>query len=176
MSMPMPRRKTPDLAVSIVDGGAWTLSAQTPQNFTLIAAYRGLHCPICKAYLADLNRKIDDFATRGVTAIAVSTDSEERARQARDEWGLDKVPVGYGMTIEAARAWGLFISTSRGKTSLGIEEPAVFAEPGLFLVRPDGTLYASAIQSMPFARPHFADVMGALDFIIAKDYPARGEA
>jgi hypothetical protein len=28
---------------------------------------------------------------------------------------------------------------------------------------------------MPFARPHFGDVLTALDFVIAKDYPARGE-
>jgi hypothetical protein len=28
---------------------------------------------------------------------------------------------------------------------------------------------------MPFARPHFADILGALDFVIAKNYPARGE-
>jgi hypothetical protein len=28
---------------------------------------------------------------------------------------------------------------------------------------------------MPFARPHFAELLGALDFAIANDYPARGE-
>lgn len=171
-----PRLATPDLAFPTIDGSPWTLSEQSPDAFTMIAFYRGLHCPICKKYLADLNRKASDFAKRGVQAIAVSTDTEDRARQARDEWEIENVPVGYGVSIEVARAWGLFISTSRGKTSLGIEEPALFAEPGLFLVRPDGTLYASTIQTMPFSRPHFADVMGAIDFVIDKDYPARGEA
>ena len=53
----------------------------------------------------------------------------------------------------------------------------LFAEvPGLFLVRPDQTLYASNIVTMPFTRPHFKDVLGALDVIIERDYPARGEA
>jgi hypothetical protein len=28
---------------------------------------------------------------------------------------------------------------------------------------------------MPFARPQFADLLGAVDFALAKDYPARGE-
>ena len=28
---------------------------------------------------------------------------------------------------------------------------------------------------LPFARPHFSDILAALDFVIAKDYPARGE-
>ena len=31
--------------------------------------------------------------------------------------------------LGSAREWGLYISTSRGTTSIGIEEPALFAEP-----------------------------------------------
>jgi len=55
-------------------------------------------------------------------------------------------------------------------------EPALFNEPGVFLARPDHTLYWASVQSMPFARPHFREILAALDFVIAKDYPARGEA
>jgi hypothetical protein len=29
---------------------------------------------------------------------------------------------------------------------------------------------------MPFARPHFKEILAAIDFIVEKDYPARGEA
>nr|NIR90840.1 AhpC/TSA family protein [Gammaproteobacteria bacterium]NIU06316.1 AhpC/TSA family protein [Gammaproteobacteria bacterium]NIV52881.1 AhpC/TSA family protein [Gammaproteobacteria bacterium]NIX87589.1 AhpC/TSA family protein [Gammaproteobacteria bacterium] len=57
----------------------------------------------------------------------------------------------------------------------GIEEPALFSEPALYLVRPDGTLYFGTVQTMPFARPRFADILQALDFVIKNDYPARGE-
>ena len=39
----------------------------------------------------------------------------------------------------------------------------------------DGTLYWSAIQTMPFARPQFRELLSAVDFVISKDYPARGE-
>ena len=88
---------------------------------------------------------------------------------------LGALRLGHGLGLETARAWGLYVSTDRGTTSAGLEEPALFSEPGLFLVRPDGTLYFGAVQTMPFARPHFADVLKALDFVIAKDYPARGE-
>jgi len=28
---------------------------------------------------------------------------------------------------------------------------------------------------MPFVRPHFSELVGALDFAIANNYPARGE-
>ena len=105
----------------------------------------------------------------------ISSDVEERARQAKDEWGLANLTVGYGLDLDVARRWGLYISMSRGMTSAGIEEPALFSEPGLFLVRPDGTLYFASVQTMPFARPAFGDILKALDFVIAKDYPARGE-
>ncbi|MEZ5584244.1 MAG: hypothetical protein R3F37_17190 [Candidatus Competibacteraceae bacterium] len=43
----------------------------------------------------------------------------------------------------------------------------------MFLIRPDGTLYAASVNTMPFARPHFKDVLIALGFIIKNDYPAR---
>src|SRR5262249_46115017 len=48
-------------------------------------------------------------------------------------------------------------------------------EPGLFLVRPDRTLYFASVQTMPVARPHFTDILAALDFVTAKNYPACGE-
>ena len=43
------------------------------------------------------------------------------------------------------------------------------------MVRPDQTLYFASVQTMPFARPAFGDILKALDFVIAKNYPARGE-
>ena len=83
--------------------------------------------------------------------------------------------MGYGLKLDVARQWGLYISTSRGLTSIGIEEPALFFEPAIYIVRPDTTLYYSAVQTMPFARPNFADLLGAIDFAVAKNYPACGE-
>ena len=93
---------------------------------------------------------------------------------------VDKIPAeklrfGYDLSLEKAREWGLYISTSRGKTSIGIEEPALFAEPGLFLINPDQTLYYMSVQTMPFVRPHFSELLSAVDFAIEKNYPARGE-
>lgn len=176
MSSPKPQTPTPDLKVETVGGDTWQLFKQNPENFTMIVAYRGLHCPICKTYLRELDRNYEEFKKRGVETIVVSTDVKERAETTKQEWGLENVPIGYGLSIDNAREWGLYISSSKGKTSAGIEEPEKFNEPGLFLVRPDKTLYAASYATMPFARPHFKEVLGALDFIIDKNYPARGEA
>lgn len=176
MSKLMSRRPVPDLVVDIVDGARWSLADAKPQRFTLLVFYRGLHCPLCRTYLAELNRLSGEFRERGVEIIVTSTDSEERARRAKAEWGLGNLTVGYGLSVEKAREWGLYISSGRGKTSTGVEEPALFSEPGIFLIRPDKTLYWAAVQTMPFARPHFKDVLAGLDFVIKVEYPARGEA
>jgi peroxiredoxin len=171
-----PRTETPNLEFETLDGGTWRLADQKPENFTMIVAYRGLHCPICKNYLRDLDRMTEDFEKLGVESVVVSTDDRQRAEETKRDWELENLTVGYDLRIDQARTWGLFISTGRGKTSAGIEEPPLFNEPGLFLVRPDKTLYASNIVTMPFTRPHFKDVLAALERILKMDYPARGEA
>ncbi|MBI3435364.1 MAG: AhpC/TSA family protein [Proteobacteria bacterium] len=151
----VPRLPVAALAVALAGGGRFDISAEKPQRFTLVVFFRGLHCPICRTQLRDLEAA--------------------RAERTKADWGLSALRVGYGLDLRTARAWGLYVSSGRGKTSAGVEEPALFSEPGLFLVRPDRTLYFASVQSMPFARPHLADILGALDFVIAKDYPARGE-
>ncbi len=142
----------------------------------MVVFYRGLHCPVCRRYTTELNAMAADFDKRGVSTVITSTDSKERAAQAREQWGLQNLTVGYGVSIDKAREWGLYISTSRGMTSAGIEEPPLFAEPGLFLIKPDGTLYWGWVSTMPFARPHFNEIAQAIDFAVQKNYPARGEA
>ncbi|MEO1225487.1 MAG: peroxiredoxin-like family protein [Pseudomonadota bacterium] len=170
-----PRQPVPALSVPLLGGGTWTLADQKPENFTMVVVYRGYHCPICSGYLGDLNRKAAQFAEKGVNVLVVSSDTEERAAEAKEKWGLDNLTIGYGLTLDSGREWGLFVSSSRGKTSTGVVEPDLFLEPGLFLVRPDGTLYWASIQTMPFARPQFGEVLKGLDFAIEKNYPARGE-
>ena len=134
MTVLKPRQPVPVLNVSTLQG-PWSLAEQTPENFTMVVFYRGLHCPICSKYLAEFNKLVDDFSEVGVSALALSSDGEERARQAVEDWGLDKVNLGYGLSVDQSRDWGLHRSAGRGKTSVGIEEPAEFSEPGLYLVR-----------------------------------------
>jgi peroxiredoxin len=171
----IPRQPVPDLAVSLLGGGTWRLSDQKPKNFTMVVVYRGLHCPICKGWVGDLNSKVPQFEGHGVRAIAISNDTAERAQQAKANWGLDKLTIGYGLTLQQGRSWGLYVSAGRGKTPNGVEEPKLFCEPGLFMIRPDRTLYFATVQTMPFARPSFGDVMKAVEYVLANNYPARGE-
>ena len=171
----VPRQAVPPLAVPLVGGGSFDIAKERPDRFSFIVFYRGLHCPICRTQLGDLETRLPDFTKRGASVVALSSDQAERAERAKQEWKLPNLRLGYGLYLVVARRWGLYISTGRGVTSAGVDEPALFSEPGLFLVKPDRTLYFASVQTMPFARPHFADILAALDYVIAKDYPARGE-
>ncbi|MEM9580702.1 MAG: peroxiredoxin-like family protein [Pseudomonadota bacterium] len=173
--MLMPRQTTPNLSLPTLDHGAFDLASDVSERGTVICFYRGLHCPICATYLTELEKRVGDFAERGVATIAVSSDGEERTRAMAEKIGATQLRFGYDLPLQVARDWGLYISTSRGKTSIGIEEPALFSEPGLFMVTPQQTLYYGSVQTMPFVRPHFSELVGALDFAIKNTYPARGE-
>ncbi len=170
--MPMKTRTTlPNLDLPLVGGGRFDLSAQKPEAFSMIVVYRGLHCPICKGYLADLNRKMVDFAKAGVIAVAATSDGVERADKAKNDWKLDDLPIAYDMPVSLGREWGLSVSKA-----ITDSEPDLFLEPGLFLIDPDRKLYAASTQSMPFARPAFSDVLQAVQYVVKNGYPARGEA
>ncbi len=165
-----PRQETPDLTLSLINGTKWELSKQTPESFTLVVFYRGLHCPKCKQYLEDIHNNLDKLTEIGVSVVAISSDTEAVAKETYEKWDIDGVPIAYGFPIEEARKWGLFISK-------GIkEEPDMFIEPGIFIIKSNGKLYASSVQTMPFARPPIREIIGAIKFVTEKKYPARGEA
>lgn len=173
--MLIPRQAVPELDVPTLSHGGFDLHSESPQNFSLIVFFRGLHCPLCIKYLKELGQLLPDFAQRGVSVIAISSDDESRAKEMAVKVGVTDLRFGYDLPLSVAKQWGLYISEGIGKTSIGVEEPMRFAEPGVFLIKPDQTLYYGAVQTMPFARPSFADLLMAIDFAISKNYPARGE-
>lgn len=169
--MLLPRKEVPQLELNLINDTKWKLSAQDSEMFTMVVFYRGIHCPICKIQLEELAGKLDKFKERGINVIAVSSNTEELAKKTAEEWKISELPLAYGLTMEQAREWGLFISEG-----ISDKEPEQFSEPGIFFVKPDNTLYASSIQTMPFARPGFDDILKMIDYVKKEDYPARGES
>ncbi|MDF2764707.1 MAG: peroxiredoxin [Rhodospirillales bacterium] len=167
----IPDQPAPALAVDTLAGRRFDIAGQRPQHFTQLVFYRGLHCPICKTYLKALEARLPEFEQRGVETIAISTDTRGRAEESAKLWELSRLAIGYGLSIEAARSWGLYVSSA-----IREGEPPLFSEPGHFLVRPDRRLYYISVQSMPFARASFTDILQAVDYAITKNYPARGTA
>lgn len=171
MKTPTPNEPAPILDFDLCGGGHWSLGGSQPEHFTMIVFYRGLHCPICRDYLGELVALRHRLAELGVEPVAVSMDPRERAEEAVREWGLDGLRVGFGLPEIVAKGWGLYISEA-----ITDSETNRFNEPGLFLVRPDNVLHYVAINSMPFGRPKIADMCEAIEFMLERDYPARGRA
>ncbi len=170
MSRLLPAQPVPDFTLPMTDGGKFQLSQRLGDNFTLLLFYRGVHCPICRMQLRDLQGHLAAFAKRGITVVAISMDNKERAQKAAEQWEVDDLMIGYGLEEARARALGLYISSGRP----GSDEPSVFSEPALLLVKPDQALYFASIQSMPFTRPSLDQLLQGLDYAIESKYPARG--
>jgi peroxiredoxin len=166
-----PRQPAPDLTIPLMGGGTYRLADQHPDRYRMVVFFRGLHCPVCRAQLTELNRRLEDLNEAGVEVIAVSAETRDRTEQLASQWKLDRLRLGYGLTEEQMRSWGLFVSRA-----INDGEPAVFSEPGLVLVSPDGTVYYESILSMPVGRPRLDDLLGGLKYWREHNYPARGEA
>jgi peroxiredoxin len=166
-----PTQPAPDLTVPLLSGGTYRLGDRRPTIFTMVVFFRGLHCPVCRAQLSELERRLPELEERGIDVITVSGETLDRATQLAREWKLEHLPLTYGLTEDQMRAWGLFIS--RG---INDGEPKLFNEPGLFLISPDQTVYYESILSMPVGRPRLDDLFGGIDYWTTHDYPARGEA
>lgn len=167
----IPGQPVPDLALPLVGGGTWRRSEQALQNFLLMVFYRGFHCPRCRDQVKELQDTKEAFAKLGTEVVAISSDGRERAEKAKAEWNLTDLDVAYDLPLTEARKWGLFVSVALPSSS----SPPLFSEPGLFLVRPDGTLFASWVQTSSWARPHFEDILAMIASALERDQPARGE-
>ena len=164
-----PTELAPDLTVPLLRGGTYRLADQRPRTFTMVVFFRGLHCPVCRAQLSELERRLAEFEQRGIELIVVSGETRERTAQLAQEWRLERLPLAYGLTEDQMRAWGLFISHG-----INSGEPGLFNEPGLFLISPDHTVYYESILSMPVGRPRVEDLLSGIDYWVSVGYPARG--
>jgi len=112
----------------------------------------------------------DAIAFSGQGRVPVLIDGDQIVFDSA-EWGLNDLPVGCELPISTAREWGLFISRA-----IREGESPEFSEPGMFLVRPNGTLFYAARSSAPWGRPPFDQMLRGIDIATERKMPARGEA
>lgn len=165
----LPGQPAPDLVAPLVEGGTFRLHDQTPRAFQLVVVYRGHHCGACRAWLEAWNIHMPALREMGVDAVFVSADALGRAQASRDEWDIGELALAWGWDLHQARAWGLYVSDA-----IKEGEPDRFLEPAVFILDPDFMLWGLSVQSSQFARPHAADIVSALEFVIENDYPPRG--
>ena len=165
----IPGEKTPSLALETLNNNLWSISDNINKSKSMIVFYRGLHCPVCAEFLKLLDTQLQDYKKSNTEVIVVSMDSKEKAVKAKNEWDLKNLNIAYGLSEEKAREWNLYISKSIKKT-----ESDIFCEPGLFIIKEDGSLYLVNTSNMPWARPDISSLPAKLVFAEEKNYPVRG--
>lgn len=154
-----------------VSGENRTITIGAPgDRWTMLFVYRGRHCPRCKRYLNKLDAMLDGW-TALMDVVVVSADPEEKALADRAEFGWT-FDLCHGLTEAQMRALGLYVSEPLSEA----ETDAIFAEPGAFAIRPDGTLLLVDISNGPAARPDLDELLDGMRFNIEKNRPPRGTA
>lgn len=166
---PLPGTAVTKTMISTVDGGTIPLG-HAKDRWTMLFVYRGRHCPRCKRFLNKLNANLPAWTDKMDVAV-VSADTREKALADRQEfnWSFE---LGFGLTQDQMRELGLYVSEPLSET----ETDAVFAEPGAFAIRPDGTLMLVEISNGPAARPDLEELLDGMIFNIENDRPVRGTA
>jgi peroxiredoxin len=164
-----PGEPMPAIELDRVGGGKVTLGGAG--RWQLVVVYRGKHCPICKTYLTALEGLKDEFAKLNTEVVALSADPKEKAEPHVAELGLS-VPVGYGLTPEQMRVLGLYISNPRDAN----ETDRPFAEPGVFVVNPDGLLQAVDRSNAPWLRPELSMIARGIGVVQTRLPQIRGTA
>jgi peroxiredoxin len=148
-----------------------------PHMFTIVIFYRGMHSPPCLRHIQEVEQNYQLFLESGFKVVAASMDNREHAEKFESDVAasLNKtkldVPILYNLTGEQARHdWSLYMSEKRP----GSYQPDVFSEPGMFVIRPDNTIFMIQIQSCPFTRPSMAQLFDGLSFAADRNYPPRG--
>lgn len=159
----------PALEVNTLNNGLWKLADQDPDNYTMIVFYRGLHCPVCLEHITELEQKLDAFHQLGITVIAISGDSRDKTTQFQTLGNIQKLTLGYDLTAADMSRWGLYMSKGQFE-----QEPKLFSEPAVFLVKHDGRLYFANLGTHPFSRINFDFLLNGLEYVITNNYPFRG--
>jgi peroxiredoxin len=79
-------RPFPAFASKLADGEAFTEANLAGTQGTAMVFYRGQWCPVCMIELAQLEKRHEDFARRGVRVLVVSMDSQEDADKTKAQF------------------------------------------------------------------------------------------
>ena len=119
----------------------------------MLLFYRGEWCPVCNLQLHSLQEKLADFQKENAQIVAVSTDTPENGLKLVGKHNL-AFPVLAGLSREAVEAYALFFNEEKG-----------YAEPAVFILRPDGAVVYASLQSGPLGRPSNDDLLRILSRI-----------
>jgi peroxiredoxin len=130
----------------------------------LLLAYRGAQCGYCKSQLSEVEVEFSELASRNFTALALSTDTAERAAGTKRDLRLSKLAIAYGLSETDARRCGLYLSAARKDS-----EMPILCEPGAFIIDSDQKLQVAWLGSFAFPRPPLSEILRAIDLLATMD-------
>ncbi|WP_166422722.1 redoxin domain-containing protein [Paraglaciecola sp. 20A4] len=141
----------------------------SPEHWTMVVVYRGVHCPVCTKYLTQLQEMRTQFQDIKVDIVAVSADTVEQLNRKLDDVAAE-YPVYAGLSMDYMKQLGLFVSDPRSDA----ETDHPFPEPGLFIINSDNKVQIIEIANSPFVRPDLNMLVSGLGYTRKNDYPIRG--
>lgn len=151
-----------------VGGGELSVGG-TKESWTLLVVYRGKHCPRCKKYLNILSGMMDQWKAAGVDVAVVSADPAEKAEADLSEFGW-QFDLGYDLSEDQMNTLGLYVTDPLSEK----ETDRRFAEPGIFVMRPNGTINLLSISNGPAVRPDLPELLSGVVFNKENNRPTRG--
>jgi len=168
MSVLKPADPFPSIEFTMMSGGTERLSDHAG-HWIMLIVYRGHHCPRCKAYIAHLHELVDAYAKRDVLIRLATTDPEPVVARtiAENQWSLQ---VAHSLSIEHSKQLGLYITDHDEEYELDGQ----YAEPGLFLINPEGLTQVIATSNSPSVRPDLDVVLDGIIGTQDRNLPIRG--
>lgn len=145
----------PDAEWKAAQGGTLSTRSAATDRWRLMVVYRGRHCGMCKRYLVELNGLLESFQDAGTDVFAVSADDQHAAQGWVQELGL-RFPLGFGLTVDQMREFGLYVSPADGDVD------HEFAEPAVFVIRENSRLHFACVGNAPYGRPPLSDVLDGI--------------
>jgi len=168
MKIIQPADKFPEITFNLISGSTRKLSDDIGKWIMLIV-YRGDHCPRCKQYMQRLHELQDGYAERGVDILITSMDPENIVKRTitENDWTL---PIAHSLSAADAQTLSLYLTPHTADSEL----EGVYAEPGLFLINPEGEIQVIATSNSPSVRPDLAVVLDGIIGTQERNLPIRG--
>ena len=168
MNVVKPATAFPPISFNLVAGGTRKLSDELG-GWIMLIVYRGDHCPRCKHYMTRVHELQDGYAERGVDILITSMDPKPIAERtiAENGWTL---PIAHSLSVEDSKTLSLFLTPHTDDSELD----GVYAEPGLFLINPEGQTQVIATSNSPSVRPDLEVVLDGIIGTQERNLPIRG--
>jgi peroxiredoxin len=149
-------QRAPDFALAGVDWNTITLARlREGKRAVLLIFYRGYWWPLCNSELRSFERRLSEFATRGVQVAAITVDSPAESRKLCASEGYT-FPILSDPKAETIRAYGV-LHAGGGEAGRDIARPAEF------LLDQAGTIRWENLTGNVFARLWPETALHAID-------------